>query len=134
MAILNKSQTEKQNKDYWRTSELLINDALTLLNIKSFDTDVCCSSEDVQIQKSNCCLTEDYDALKANLWFLASNPSNTSFSQDGKIITSTQNSCYYRRSDKWGHVNGCHVLAWIYTHELIQLCGLDQYLIEVKND
>jgi hypothetical protein len=51
-----------------------------------------------------------------------------SFSQDGKIITSTRNSCYYRRSDKWGHVNGCHVLAWVYTHELIQLCGLNQYL------
>lgn len=79
MAILNKSQTEKQNKDYWRTSELLINDALTLLNIKGFDTDVCCSSEDVKINNATCYITESNNALESNLWFLAGNPSNTSF-------------------------------------------------------
>ncbi|MCO6539885.1 MAG: hypothetical protein J6569_07100 [Gilliamella sp.] len=79
MAILNKSQTEKQNKDYWRTSELLINDALTLLNIKGFDTDVCCSSEDVKINSATCYITESDNALESNLWFLASYPSNTSF-------------------------------------------------------
>ncbi|MFQ0995718.1 DNA N-6-adenine-methyltransferase [Gilliamella sp. BG2] len=78
MAILNKSQTEKQNKDYWRTSELLINDALTLLNIKGFDIDVCCSSEDVQIEKSDWCLTEDYDALSDIDWF-SDSYSNSSF-------------------------------------------------------
>ncbi|OCG71893.1 hypothetical protein A9G43_03830 [Gilliamella sp. Occ3-1] len=79
MPILNKSQTEKQNKDYWRTSELLINDALKLLNIGVFEVDVCCSSVDVKIEKANFCITENRDALKCNTWFSLYKSSNTSF-------------------------------------------------------
>ena len=79
MAILNKSQTEKQNKDYWRTSELLINDALKLLNIKSFGTDVCCRFEpainDINIIKhAETYIDEEEDSLDAYSWFRSSYP------------------------------------------------------------
>lgn len=79
MVVINKSNTKQSEKDYWRTSELLINDALTLLNIKDFDTDVCCLNEDVKINSATCYITESDNALDSNLWFLAGNPSNTSF-------------------------------------------------------
>lgn len=69
MAILNKSQTEKQSKDYWRTPQELIDDALKLIGAKGFDIDVCCSDEDVQIQNSYWCLLESQDALSDIDWF-----------------------------------------------------------------
>jgi hypothetical protein len=79
MAILNKSQTEKQNKDYWRTSELLINDALKLLNIKSFGIDVCCHFEpainDINIIKhAETYIDEEENSLDSYSWFHGSNP------------------------------------------------------------
>ena len=49
MTILNKSQTDKQSKDYWRTPFNLVDDALKLLSIDAFDIDVCCKDESVKI-------------------------------------------------------------------------------------
>lgn len=69
MAITHKSQTEKQNKDYWRTPPELIDDALKLIGARGFDIDVCCSDEEVQIPKSYWCLLEDQDALGDIDWF-----------------------------------------------------------------
>ena len=89
MAILNKSQTEKQSKDYWRTSPELINDALGLLGVTSFDTDVCCSAESVKINKSFAYISEAQNALN-NEWFTLQNstPSfcNPPFSQNGNFL------------------------------------------------
>lgn len=70
MAIINKSNTKQSEKDYWRTSTELINDALKLLNVKGFDTDVACSSEDVKIETALTCITEENDALRCYSWFL----------------------------------------------------------------
>lgn len=78
MTITNKSKTDKNLKDLWRTPPDLINDALTLLNIPGFDTDVCCSDERTMIEKAETWISEREDALNTNLWFL-SGPSYTSF-------------------------------------------------------
>ena len=70
MAIINKSQTDKQSKDYWRTPQELIDDALKLIGAKGFDVDVCCSNEDTKIPKSYWCLLENQDALGDDMdWF-----------------------------------------------------------------
>ena len=69
MAILNKSQTDKQSKDYWRTPQELIDDALNLIGTRGFDIDVCCSDKHVQIPKSCRCLLENQDSLGDVDWF-----------------------------------------------------------------
>jgi hypothetical protein len=79
VAIINKSNTKQNEKDFWRTSPELIHDALKLLNIEMFGVDVCCSSEDVKIEKANFCITEQHDALKCNSWFSLYEQDNTSF-------------------------------------------------------
>lgn len=63
MAIINKSQTEKQNKDYWRTSLELINDAKNLLKIKWFSVDVCAKDRDTSIWLSTAYIDENINAL-----------------------------------------------------------------------
>lgn len=68
MAITNKSNTTPDTKDYWRTSPELINDALKLLGVNCFDTDVCCSSESVRINKAFAYISETDNSLSSD-WF-----------------------------------------------------------------
>lgn len=100
MAITHKSQTEKQNKDYWRTSPELINDALGLLGVTSFDTDVCCSVESIKINKSFAYISETQNALN-NEWFTLQNstPSfcNPPFSKKWEFFKKA-----VEQSKKWG--------------------------------
>lgn len=63
MAIINKSQTDKQNKDYWRTSPELISDALKLLKIRRFSVDVCAKDRDTSINFSSAYIDENINAL-----------------------------------------------------------------------
>ena len=63
MAIINKSQTDKQNKDYWRTSPELINDAQMLLKIRWFSVDVCAKDRDTSIGLSTAYIDENINAL-----------------------------------------------------------------------
>lgn len=71
MSNINKSNTPKPEKDYWRTSPELVNDALKLLNIDMFDTDVCCTNELVSIAQCQAYITENTDALKEDItWHL----------------------------------------------------------------
>lgn len=68
MAILNKSKTDSSQKDCWRTPPELISDALKLLGIDKFDTDVCCEHENVSIDEAIFCIAEKDDALRSE-WF-----------------------------------------------------------------
>lgn len=77
MSNINKSNTPKPEKDYWRTSPELINDAKKLINTRSFNTDVCVTGADVSIKNCLSFITEKTDALKASSWFLGYG--NTSF-------------------------------------------------------
>lgn len=79
MSNINKSNTPVAEKDYWRTPPELINDALGLLNINGFDTDVCCSNSNVKINKAEAYISEQQDALQAESWFLFGRAGNTSF-------------------------------------------------------
>lgn len=47
-----------------------------------------------------------------------------SFSTNGKVITGTYNSYYSKSSKEWRSVDNCHVVAWIYTHELLPSSNL----------
>lgn len=47
-----------------------------------------------------------------------------SFSTSGEVITGTYNSYYSKSLSKWGCVDNCHVVAWIYTHELLPSSNL----------
>jgi len=76
MAITNKSSTPSETKDYWRTSPELVDDALRLLGVCYFDTDVCCSSSSAQISKSFWCITEKENALSNIDWFSKLNASS----------------------------------------------------------
>lgn len=100
MAIINKSQTDKQNKDYWRTSPELINDALNLLGVKGFDTDVCCSIESVKINIAFAYISETQNALNHE-WFTLQDGSpsfcNPPFSQKWKFFNKA-----IEQSKKWG--------------------------------
>lgn len=55
-------------KDYWRTPPELIDDALILLNIGCFNTDICCKDGSVKIEKADWCIEEESDALNID-WF-----------------------------------------------------------------
>lgn len=79
MAITNQTNTEKTQKDYWRTPPELINDALRLLNIKGFDTDVCCASGNEKIKFASAYIDEQANALTSELWFLGCQNGSTSF-------------------------------------------------------
>lgn len=79
MAITNQTKTEKTQKDYWRTPPELINDALKLLNIQRFDTDVCCANENVKINMASKYIDEQSNALNSELWFLDNQTGATSF-------------------------------------------------------
>lgn len=68
MSIINKSNTDENMKDLWRTPPELVEDALKLLNIDSFDVDVCCKNRDVKIERAEYYLTEEDDALTQD-WF-----------------------------------------------------------------
>ena len=70
MAIINKSNTSNNEKDYWRTPPNLIADALLLLGIETFDMDVCANNNSVRIRPSRSYLHEEDDALKESAeWF-----------------------------------------------------------------
>lgn len=67
MAIINKSKTEKQNKDYWRSPPNLIGDALMLLKIRCFSVDVCAKDRDTSIELSTAYIDENIDALSPSV-------------------------------------------------------------------
>lgn len=106
MAILNKSQTDKQSKDCWRTPFNLVDDALNLLGINAFDIDVCCKDESVKIPYAYWCILENQDALSDDVqWFSQLNMSghcttsfcNPPFSQKWKFFNKA-----VEQSKKWG--------------------------------
>ena len=49
MVNLNQSNTPKSEKDYWRTPNSLINDAIGLLNTWRFSVDVCAKDAETSI-------------------------------------------------------------------------------------
>lgn len=80
MAVTNKSNTPKSTKDYWRSSPELVNDALRLLGIETFDLDVCALNHKVRINPSRGFISEDYDSLKEHVrWFSTTGFGSTSF-------------------------------------------------------
>ena len=68
MVSLNQSNTPKSEKNYWRTPENLIIDALTLLNIPRFSVDVCAKNADTSIRSSTAYIDESIDALNTIRW------------------------------------------------------------------
>lgn len=102
MANINKSNTPMFEKDYWRTSPELVDDALNLLGIKGFDTDVCCSNELIKIDKAETCITESDDALNSNLWFLHGRVGNTSFCNPPFTLKWQFFQKAVEQSKKWG--------------------------------
>jgi len=80
MAITNKSSTPKETKDYWRTSPDLVDDALKLLGIPLFDTDVCAFDPESKIDKSLYLISEKINALSDGVeWFEVSENEYPSF-------------------------------------------------------
>lgn len=63
MDNLNQSNTQKAEKDYWRTPNNLINDALGLLNTWRFGVDVCAKDADTSIALATTYIDESIDAL-----------------------------------------------------------------------
>lgn len=67
MVNLIQSDTPKNDKDYWRTPNNLLEDALTLLNVSFFSVDVCAKNSDTSIVLSTAYIDEDIDALNPNV-------------------------------------------------------------------
>ncbi|MFQ0991367.1 DNA N-6-adenine-methyltransferase [Gilliamella apicola] len=63
MVNLNQSNTPKSEKDYWRTPNNLINDAIGLLNTWQFSVDVCAKDADTSIGLATAYIDENIDAL-----------------------------------------------------------------------
>lgn len=70
MTNITKSNTDINEKDYWRTPPSLVDDALRLLNIPIFSVDVCSKNIETSIKKSLSCITEEQDALTFDHWFI----------------------------------------------------------------
>lgn len=63
MVNLRQSYTPEINKDYWRTPNNLLEDALMLINTGYFSVDVCAKDYDTSISTSTAYIDEEIDAL-----------------------------------------------------------------------
>ena len=64
-----KSETKQSEKDYWRTPQNLLEDALRLLDIYQFDKDCCAKSSAEKIGYASDFISESHDALQCANWF-----------------------------------------------------------------
>ena len=67
MVNLNQSNTPKSEKDYWRTPEKLVIDALGLLNTWQFSVDVCAKDAETSIGLATAYIDENIDALSPSV-------------------------------------------------------------------